>query len=49
MFIDAHVLVDGSQSLRDAHELTDQVERAIQARAPHADVIVHAEPSEPAA
>jgi cation diffusion facilitator family transporter len=44
LFADIHVLVDGSQSLRDAHALTDQVELAIQLAIPEADVTVHAEP-----
>jgi cation diffusion facilitator family transporter len=44
LFIDAHVLVDGSQSLQSAHDLTEEVERAIQAVVPDADVLVHPEP-----
>ena len=44
LFADIHVLVDGSQSLRDAHALTDQVEHAIQSAIPDSDVTVHAEP-----
>jgi cation diffusion facilitator family transporter len=46
LFVDVHVLVDGSQSLRQAHELTDEVERSIQRVIPNADVTVHAEPDE---
>jgi cation diffusion facilitator family transporter len=44
LFVDAHVLVDGNQSLNQAHFLTDEVEEAIQLIAPGADVTVHAEP-----
>jgi len=46
LFVDAHVLVDGQQTLGYAHALTEQVEAAIQAIAPGADVTVHAEPAE---
>jgi cation diffusion facilitator family transporter len=46
LFIDLHILVDGAQSLAQAHRLTDIVEAAIQATAPGADVTVHAEPFE---
>ncbi|MDR3703231.1 MAG: cation diffusion facilitator family transporter [Candidatus Sulfopaludibacter sp.] len=44
LFIDLHVLVDGAQSLTEAHRLTEIVEQAIQQLAPQADVTVHAEP-----
>lgn len=46
LFVDVHVLVDGSQTLQQAHELTDEVERAIQKVAPDADVTVHPEPAQ---
>ncbi|MBI5281154.1 MAG: cation transporter [Candidatus Solibacter usitatus] len=46
LFVDAHVLVDGAQSLSDAHKLTDEVEAAIQKILPGCDVTVHAEPLE---
>jgi cation diffusion facilitator family transporter len=46
-FVDVHVLVDGNQTLRQAHDLTDQIERAIQSVLPEADVTVHPEPSSP--
>ena len=45
LFVDAHVLVDGEQTLNQAHALTDEVEEAIQRIAPGADVTVHAEPA----
>jgi len=44
LFVDLHVLVDGSQSLTQAHQLADLVENAIHEIAPHADVTVHPEP-----
>lgn len=44
LFVDVHVLVDGSQTLQQAHALTDEVERVIQQVAPDADVTVHPEP-----
>lgn len=45
LFVDIHILMDGSQSLRAAHELTEEIERAIQKLVPDADVTVHPEPS----
>jgi cation diffusion facilitator family transporter len=45
LFVDIHILVDGNQSLRAAHELTEEIERAIQKLVPDADVTVHPEPS----
>jgi cation diffusion facilitator family transporter len=44
LFVDVHVLVDGEQSLRKAHDLTAEVERSIQLLMPNADVTVHPEP-----
>jgi cation diffusion facilitator family transporter len=44
LFIDLHVLVDGRQSLAEAHALTEQIEAAIQEIAPAADITVHPEP-----
>jgi cation diffusion facilitator family transporter len=44
LFVDVHVLVDGAQSLRQAHDLTEEVERSIQLLVPNADVTVHPEP-----
>jgi cation diffusion facilitator family transporter len=44
LFIDLHVLVDGSQSLAEAHTLTETIEEVIQGFAPNADVTVHPEP-----
>lgn len=44
LFVDVHVLMDGDQTLRQAHDLTERAERAIQAVVTDADVTVHAEP-----
>jgi len=49
LFVDVHVLMDGNQTLRQAHDLTEEVERAIQQIAPDADVTVHPEPADHAA
>lgn len=46
LFIDLHVLVDGEQSLKQAHQLTETVEAAIQEIVPGADITVHPEPWE---
>ena len=45
LFIDLHVLVDGRQTLAEAHALTERIEGAIQEIAPGADVTVHPEPA----
>lgn len=44
LFADIHVVVDGNQTLSAAHDLTEQIERAIQELVPGADVTVHPEP-----
>lgn len=44
MFIDLHVLVDGQQTLFEAHRLTETIEGVIQQIVPAADVTVHPEP-----
>lgn len=44
LFIDLHVLVDGSQSLSQAHVLTETIEEVIRGFVPDADVTVHPEP-----
>ena len=44
LFVDIHILVDGNQSLREAHALTEEIESAIQKLVPDADVTVHPEP-----
>ncbi|NWG04071.1 MAG: cation transporter [Syntrophaceae bacterium] len=44
LFVDIHVLIDGNQTLKDAHTLTEQIEQTIQKLVPKADVVVHPEP-----
>ncbi len=44
-FVDVHVLVDGNQTLKEAHSLTEEIERVIQKLIPNADVTVHPEPN----
>ena len=45
LFVDIHVLVDGSQTLIEAHNLTEEIERVIQELMPDTDVTVHPEPT----
>lgn len=45
LFVDLHVLIDGEESFRHVHELTEVIEQAISAVAPNADVTVHPEPA----
>jgi cation diffusion facilitator family transporter len=44
-FVDLHITVDGEQSLRAAHALTERVEQAVEVILPGVDVTVHPEPS----
>ena len=46
IFADVHVLVDGNQTLHEAHELTERVEDAVRSVAPEVDITVHPEPFE---
>jgi len=45
LFVDIHVLIDGNQTLKDAHDLTEEIEGTIQKLVPRADVTVHPEPN----
>jgi cation diffusion facilitator family transporter len=45
LFVDIHVLVDGNQTLKEAHYLTEEIERVIQKLIPNADVTIHPEPN----
>ena len=45
LFVDIHILVDGNQTLKEAHNLTEEIERIIQKLIPNADVTVHPEPN----
>jgi cation diffusion facilitator family transporter len=46
LFADIHVLVDGGQTLRAIHGLTDDIENAVQQVAPGIDLTVHPEPED---
>ncbi|PIV21393.1 MAG: cation transporter [Deltaproteobacteria bacterium CG_4_8_14_3_um_filter_45_9] len=45
LFVDIHILVDGNQTLKEAHNLTEEIEHVIQKLMPNADVTVHPEPT----
>ncbi len=45
-FVDFHLLVPGSWSVQEAHDLSEQVEAAVRAALPGAEVTVHIEPIE---
>jgi cation diffusion facilitator family transporter len=46
-FVDIHVLLNGEQTLREAHGLTEVIEQAVAGVLPEADVTVHPEPLPP--
>lgn len=46
-FVDLHINVDGEMTLNKAHALSEQVEQAVVAILPRADVTVHVEPHAP--
>ena len=48
LFVDAHVVVNGSQSLEEAHAMTEVIEATIRRIVPDADVTVHPEPAKEA-
>lgn len=43
-FIQMHIVLDKSLSLLDAHYISDEVEAAVQADFPNADIIIHQDP-----
>jgi cation diffusion facilitator family transporter len=45
LFVDIHVLVDGNQTLKNVHDLTEEIEQAIQKIVPNADITIHPEPN----
>ncbi len=45
-FVDFHLLVPGEYTVRDAHSLTEEIERAVRATLPDLEVTVHIEPIE---
>jgi cation diffusion facilitator family transporter len=46
LFVDAHVLVDGSQTLDEAHSITEVIEKTIHNIVGNADITVHPEPAQ---
>ncbi len=44
LFVDVHVLLEGGQTLEEAHALTEAIEKAICQALPASDVTVHPEP-----
>ncbi len=44
LFVDVHVVMDGSLTLYKAHKLADRIEQAVRQLSPGADVTVHPEP-----
>jgi cation diffusion facilitator family transporter len=44
-FVDLHIILDGNLTLQTAHDLTEEVERAVTEILPGADVTVHPEPA----
>jgi cation diffusion facilitator family transporter len=45
-FVDVHVLVPGRLSVQEGHDLCERLEKEIQARLPHCEVLTHLEPLE---
>lgn len=45
-FADVHVLVPGTMSVREGHDLVDRIENKLQLQAPHVEVLIHMEPLE---
>ena len=39
-----HIVLDQDLSLLDAHRISDDVEKAVEARFPGADIIIHQDP-----
>ena len=47
-FIDFHLVVPGSMSVSDAHGICDEIEQALKAEVPGAQVTIHVEPEDKA-
>jgi cation diffusion facilitator family transporter len=45
-FVDVHILVPGSMSVHEGHDLAHRIEKEIEAAIPHAEVLTHLEPLE---
>jgi len=43
-FVDFHLLVPGNTTVQDAHNLTNQIEQAVESVLPYAETTVHIEP-----
>jgi ferrous-iron efflux pump FieF len=46
-FLQLHVEIDATLNFRDAHAITDQLEKSLEAAFPDAEVIIHPDPKEP--
>jgi cation diffusion facilitator family transporter len=46
VIITAHIVIDYSLSLREAHQITDNIEKRIKALSPHYKPTIHADPSD---
>ena len=47
-FIDFHLVVPGSMSVTDAHDICDRLERALKAKVEDALITIHVEPDDKA-
>ena len=45
-FVDVHVLVPGSMTVQEGHDLCERLEKEVQSRLPHVEVLTHLEPLE---
>ena len=45
-FVDLHVTMDGTITLKESHAITERIEKEVQKILPQSDVTVHVEPSE---
>jgi cation diffusion facilitator family transporter len=45
-FVDVHVLVPGTMSVHEGHDLVEKLENEIRAKVPHVEVLTHLEPIE---
>jgi cation diffusion facilitator family transporter len=45
-FVDFHLLVPGSSTVRDAHDLSERIEESLRAASPGVEVTIHIEPIE---
>jgi divalent metal cation (Fe/Co/Zn/Cd) transporter len=45
-FVDLHVTMDGTITLKESHAITEKIEKEVQKILPQSDVTVHVEPSE---